>query len=295
MEGRNNLFWKVLFSLLIMAVYGSCSAAYAAEFGGFEVSTGTGEYEGNGEEWEDEPVCNTPEQNDSNTYVDEARNDGQESEQNTSGTVSSYNEEYEQVPVQNWNARESSTTTEKARSSVTEYTERYRGENENKSSSIMDEDRIIKSENTVVSIPAETSPTWIPTVTPTPTPVPAPTATSIPVFTEVPKEEVETVTEYKEEYRLPPAECLRKMKLLCLRQELGKGEYAEIRIKKNAVVEIVSVRVNGQEKDWDTEGEIVRVHDLVNDINLLEIAAMIPADFTWTGEKKNVILTYNVF
>ena len=82
-----------------MAVYGSCSAAYAAEFGGFEVSTGTGEYEGTGEEWEDEPVCNTPEQNDSNTYVDEARNDGQESEQNTSGTVSSYNEEYEQVPV----------------------------------------------------------------------------------------------------------------------------------------------------------------------------------------------------
>ena len=252
MEGRNNLFWKVLFSLLIMAVYGSCSAAYAAEFGGFEVSTGTGEYEGTGEEWEDEPVCNTPEQNDSNTYVDEARNDGQESEKNTSGTVSSYNEEYEQVPVQNWNARESSTTTEKNRSSVTEYTERYRGENENKSSSIMDEDRIIKSESTVVSIPAETSPTWIPTVTPTPTPVPAPTATSIPVFTEVPKEEVETVTEYKEEYRLPPAECLRKMKLLCLRQELGKGEYAEIRIKKNTVVEIVSVRVNGQEKDWDT-------------------------------------------
>lgn len=295
MEGRNNLFWKVLFSLLIMAVYGSCSAAYAAEFGGFEVSTGTGEYEGTGEEWEDEPVCNTPEQNDSNTYVDEARNDGQESEQNTSGTVSSYNEEYEQVPVQNWNVRESSTTTEKARSSVTEYTERYREENENKSNSIMDEDRIIKSESTVVSIPAETSPTWIPTVIPTPTPVPAPTATSIPVFTEVPKEEVETVTEYKEEYRLPPAECLRKMKLLCLRQELGKGEYAEIRIKKNTVVEIVSVRVNGQEKDWDTEGEIVRVHDLVNEINLLEIAAMIPADFTWTGEKKNVILTYNVF
>lgn len=59
MEGRNNLFWKVLFSLLIMAVYGSCSAAYAAEFGGFEVSTGIGEYEGTGEEWEDEPVCNT--------------------------------------------------------------------------------------------------------------------------------------------------------------------------------------------------------------------------------------------
>ena len=293
MEGRNTLFWKVLFSLLIMAMYGSCSAAYAAEFGGFDVSTGTGEYEGIGEEWEDEPVYNTPEQNDSNPYADEAQNDGQESEQNTSGTVSSYNEEYEQVPVQNWNARESSTTTEKARSSETEYTERYRGGNENVSSSIMDEDRIIESENTVVSLPAETSPTWVPTVTPTP--VPAPTATSIPVFTEVPKEEVETVTEYKEEYRLPPAECLRKMKLLCLRQEVGKGEYAEIRTKKNAVVEIVSVRVNGQEKDWDTEGEIVRVHDLVNDINLLEIAAMIPADFTWTGEKKNVILTYNVF
>ena len=86
----------------------------------------------------------------------------------------------------------------------------------------MDEDRIIKSESTVVSIPAETSPTWIPTVTPTPTSVPAPTATSIPVFTEVPKEEVETVTEYKEEYRLPPAECLRKMKLY-FETGIGKG------------------------------------------------------------------------
>ena len=71
-----------------------------------------------------------------------------------------------------------------------------------------------------------------------------------------------------------------------MRQELGKGEYAEIRIKKNAVVEIVSVRVNGQEKDWDTEGEIVRVHDLVNDINLLEIAAMIPADLRGRERKR---------
>lgn len=77
-----------------------------------------------------------------------------------------------------------------------------------------------------------------------------------------------------------------KNETLIFETGIGKGEYAEIRIKKNAVVEIVSVRVNGQEKDWDTEGEIVRVHDLVNDINLLEIAAMIPADFTWTGEKR---------
>ena len=221
-------FLEGAFSLLIMAVYGSCSAAYAAEFGGFEVSTGTGEYEGTGEEWEDEPVCNTPEQNDSNTYVDEARNDGQESEQNTSGTVSSYNEEYEQVPVQNWNARESSTTTGKNRSSVTEYTERYRGENENVSSSIMDEDRIIKSERTVVSIPAETSPTWIPTVTPTPTPVPAPTATSIPVFTESP--ERRGGNSNRVQGRVPSAACRMSAKneTLCLRQELGKGEYAEI-------------------------------------------------------------------
>ena len=85
----------------------------------------------------------------------------------------------------------------------------------------MDEDRIIKSESTVVSIPAETSPTWIPTVTPTPTSVPAPTATSIPVFTEVPKEEVETVTEYKEEYRLR-LQNVCENETLILRQELGR-------------------------------------------------------------------------
>lgn len=52
------------------------------------------------------------------------------------------------------------------------------------------------------------------------------------------------------------------------------------------MVEIVSVRVNGQEKDWDTEGEIVRVHDLVNDINLLEIAAMIPGRILRGRERK---------
>ena len=87
----------------------------------------------------------------------------------------------------------------------------------------MDEDRIIKSESTVVSIPAETSPTWIPTVTPTPTPVPAPTATSIPVFTEVPKEEVETVTEYKEEYRTAACRMSAKNETLMFETGIGKG------------------------------------------------------------------------
>ncbi len=77
--------------------------------------------------------------------------------------------------------------------------------------------------------------------------------------------------------------------------EYYRERYSTTGIFEVTMQTIVSVRVNGQEKDWDTEGEIVRVHDLVNEINLLEIAAMIPADFTWTGEKKNVILTYNVF
>lgn len=40
MEGRNNLFWKVLFSLLIMAVYGSCSAAYALSLVGLRFQQG---------------------------------------------------------------------------------------------------------------------------------------------------------------------------------------------------------------------------------------------------------------
>ena len=97
--------------------------------------------------------------------------------------------------------------------------------------------------------------------------------------------------------RVPSAACRMSAKneTLMFETGIGKGRICRNSNQEEYRVEIVSVRVNGQEKDWDTEGEIVRVHDLVNDINLLEIAAMIPADFTWTGEKKNVILTYNVF
>ena len=66
--------------------------------------------------------------------------------------------------------------------------------------------------------------------TPTPEPTPEPTPTPVPVFTEVPQTEVSKITEYNEEYRLPPTECLQKMRLFYSKSELGKGTEVVIRI-----------------------------------------------------------------
>ena len=131
--------------------------------------------------------------------------------------------------------------------------------------------------------------------TPTPEPTPEPTPTPVPVFTEVPQTEVSKITEYNEEYRLPPTECLQKMRLFYSKIELGKGENTEICLNTNIVQMIISVRINGHEKTWRSENGVLKIEGLEEEKNLLELAVMIPKDLTWTESEKNVILAYNIF
>ena len=298
---RNKKKFILLTVMLAGLIYGNSLFVYASEFGGFDISTGTGEYEGDWSDWDDEPAYNAPEQDNSDSYTNEVRNDGQETAQNNTGS-SVYTDDYAYNVTQNENGQGNSTTYEPDTSSASGYSEDYTAWNQNESENTNNNRSSTvtgKGMNGGINSSAvtEISPTPIPTETPTPVPTPTikPTFTPTPVFTEVPKEKVDTVTEYKEEYRLPPAECLQKMKLFYWRGELPEGKNVEVQLDFRVMPKVVSVRINRQEKPWKQNGQTVQVNGLSDEKNKLEIAVMIPKDLTWTGDKKNVILTYNVF
>ena len=137
-----------------------------------------------------------------------------------------------------------------------------------------------------------------PTYTPVPTPSPTitPTVTPTPVLTEVPESEVDKVTEFHEEYRIPPAECLKKMKLFYWKETVRGGERMKIKLNHRVAAAIVSLRINGQEISWTTDSGNICIDQLQEDEeNQIELTAMVPADLSWTEIKKNAILSYNVF
>lgn len=297
---RNKKCSMILIGMLVFLLYISGSFVYASEFGGFDVSTGTGEYDGDWSDWDDEPAY-SQEQNDGNSYTDEVQNDGQDTEQNNTGS-SFYTDDYAYDVTQNGNGQGNSTTYEPDTSSTSGYSDDYTAQNQNGSENTDNNRNSAVTGNGTngeinSSVITEISPTPIPTDTPTPVPTPTakPTFTPTPVFTEVPKEKVNTVTEYREEYRLPPAECLQKMELFYWRGELPKGEQVEVQLNSRIMQQIISVRINGQERKWKQAGQTVQINGFTDEKNKLEIAVMIPRDLAWTGDKKNVILTYNVF
>lgn len=138
----------------------------------------------------------------------------------------------------------------------------------------------------------------VPTDTPVPTPSPtiAPTAIPTPVPTEVPESEVNKVTEFHEEYRISPAECLKKMKLFYWKETVRGREKMEIKLNHRVVAAVISLRINGQEISRTTySGNICIVQLQEDNENLIELAAMVPSDLSWTEIKKDAILSYNVF
>ena len=138
----------------------------------------------------------------------------------------------------------------------------------------------------------------VPTDTPFPMPSPTitPTAIPTPVPTEVPESEVDKVTEFHEEYRIPPAECLTKMKLFYWTETLRGREKMEIKLNHRVVAAVISFRINGQEVSRTTDsGNICIVQLQEDNENLIELAAMVPSDLSWTEIKKDAILSYNVF
>ena len=137
----------------------------------------------------------------------------------------------------------------------------------------------------------------VPTDTPFPVPSPTitPTAIPTPVPTEVPESEVDKVTEFHEEYRIPPAECLTKMKLFYWTETVRGREKMEIKLNHRVVAAVISLRINGQEISRTTySGNICIVQLQEDHENLIELAAMVPSDLSWTEIKKNAILSYNV-
>ena len=137
----------------------------------------------------------------------------------------------------------------------------------------------------------------VPTDTPFPVPSPTitPTAIPTPVPTEVPESEVDKVTEFHEEYRIPPAECLTKMKLFYWKETVRGREKMEIKLNHRVVAAVISFRINGQEVSRTTDsGNICIVQLQEDNENLIELAAMVPSDLSWTEIKKNAILSYNV-
>lgn len=138
----------------------------------------------------------------------------------------------------------------------------------------------------------------VPTDTPFPMPSPTitPTAIPTPVPTEVPESEVDKVTEFHEEYRIPPAECLKKMKLFYWKETVRGREKMEIKLNHRVVAAVISLRINGQEISRTTDsGNICIVQLQEDNENLIELAAMVPSDLSWTEIKKDAILSYNVF
>lgn len=141
----------------------------------------------------------------------------------------------------------------------------------------------------VAEVPTDTSvPTLSPTITPTAIPTPVPT--------EVPESEVDKVTEFHEEYRISPAECLTKMKLFYWTETVRGREKMEIKLNHRVVAAVISFRINGQEVSRTTDSRNICIVQLQEDNeNLIELAAMVPSDLSWTEIKKNAILSYNVF
>ena len=128
-----------------------------------------------------------------------------------------------------------------------------------------------------------------------PSPTITPTAIPSPVSTEVPESEVDKVTEFHEEYRIPPAECLKKMKLFYWKETVRGREKMEIKLNHRVVAAVISLRINGQEISRTTySGNICIVQLQEDNENLIELAAMVPSDLSWTEIKKNAILSYNV-
>ena len=301
-ENKNKLKIRIKAGILISVAFLSGSVKFlsvnASEFGGFDVSTGTGAFDTDWSDWDNEPAYEAPAKDNNDT--EEVCGNGQVSEENIADSTTADIREDDSTMSGDWNEQTNAGTGEVGNSF---YDQRYMDESVSQSN----DNRSTNRNETLNNDAAEAAyseipePTLLPADTPTPvsTPTAEPTVTPAPAFTEVPREEVSTVTEYEEAYKLPPAECLKKMKLFYWNKELSGGKYAEIQINKEMVQQIISVRINGQEIDWQTKTKsgitTIKVPGLSEKRNHMELAVMVPADLAWTRNKKNVILTYNVF
>lgn len=280
---------------ILLVLNSIISSVYAMELGGFDVSTGVDDVD-DWADW-DEDWADGVSENESSGSVDSGNGDTYGETENTGWEKSS-----------DWGTEsrkeESAGTENRANAGNTEVMNQADTGDGVRTDQIqagsldsMDPDGYGQTYTGSAEInnqAVEEVPTDIPV--PTLSPTITPTAIPTPVLTEVPESEVSTVTEFHEEYRIPPAKCLQKMKLFYWRGTVQGGEKMEIELNYRVVTALISLRINGQEKVWTTDSGCVCINGLTEDEeNQVELAVMIPADLSWTEIQKNVILSYNVF
>lgn len=133
------------------------------------------------------------------------------------------------------------------------------------------------------------------TVCVSPTPVPTETLIStLPA-------EMENVRNTAEGYRIPPAECRQSMQVIFQKLYVMRGKHVKIVFDSRLVTDVLSVRADEQEIRWEKNGSDLELfvpekYEISeNGKCVLEMAFMVKEDLTWTQNKKNVILSYDLF
>lgn len=289
----------VLLSAIVLniSVAGMQSAVHAMEFGGFDVSTGTGEFGDDWSDW-DEGDAVLPEENNDYGESGEISSD--------TGNISGEQSSVETDNAQRWNEeatyRDNSMSTNANDHIQNDYAQQnpYSEQMVRQSGEMSAAGEQLRSEMTTASPEEEAmeTVTATPTEAPTETPQPTqrPTAVPTPTCTETQESREETVVDFGKAYQLPSAECLQKMQLFYWKKKVSGGTDIEIRVNTKAAAAVVSVRINGRESEWNTDDGKIRATGMKkNEVNKVELAVMIPVDLTWTEAQKNVILSYNIF
>ena len=281
--------------MTLLILNGISSGVYAMELGGFDVSAGADEID----DWADWD-------NDETGGASEEWNDGGgsgESDDTYENSISAggrtstaqETESWQEIPFGSENTGNAGSDITAEQSDLQSSNPEVPMDTGNPASGSYDGSGQRYTENMERKNDVET--VWELTDTPLPTPSPTitPTATPTPVLTEVPESEVSKVTEFHEEYRIPPAECLKKMKLFYWNKTVRGGKRLEIEVS-HRVVAVVSFRINDQEESWAMDSGRICTGGLDETVEYnVELVMMVPTDLTWTETQKNVILSCNVF
>ena len=280
---------------ILLVLNSISSGVYAMELGGFDVTTGVDDVD-DWTDW-DEDVTDGVSENESAGSVDSGSGDAYGETENTGWEESSERDTESRQEEPTGTENRANTGNTEVMNQVDTGGSVRTDQIQAGSLDSMDTDGYGQTDTVSAEINNQAV-AEVPTDTPFPMPSPTITLTAIPtpVPTEVPESEVDKVTEFHEEYRIPPAECLTKTKLFYWKETVRGREKMEIKLNHRVVAAVISLRINGQEVSRTTDsGNICIVQLQEDNENLIELAAVVPSDLSWTEIKKDAILSYNVF
>lgn len=253
----------------------------AMELGGFDVTTGTADFEDEMWDWEEPPSPETTvsngEETDSNEINESNSNDHIQPPQVSEEKNTQENNIFQSSPDESVSEVLPTTVPQSVSTpSVQEET--------------LQVTPVQKSTPTVIQMPS-------PIITQTP----SASLTPVQIPTVLPSQQAEQITAYTEDYKIPPTECLQKMGLLYWKTEAEPGKILKISLDWEIAKEVVSVRVDGREISWMSKENCLEIQlpskedEAECSLCTVEMMLMANRDFTWTQKQKNVILSYNVF